>query len=612
MSKLGQSITWNLCLARPRFHHDTSSFNTLTKFYPSATISAINSCENTNLASCLSTSDLLVISSSTDGNTDLNVVASAVTEFALKGKPVVYVHFGSYDNSLFLKLLPIFSLSYSGSNYWNRAGLSNADISWTNSSLSGVDSYKRIIDTLTTVSPLTLDDMDGCFTGAAAIWDGCANATFKYKIRDALLDLKSTLNSLDNAGTDLFSLPGRILPKLMVLLGDKYRADTNNADPGSQALWYPISFGQNMSRFAGAMMADTTLLYLRAEGSGQGDLGTLVCPNSRLRAGTCYSGGFDIRSYASSVSLATYNITLQLLPGDSWTSTGLFALPGRQVSVTRLDNNTEISLGIRFWFQRAGTTKALYTSLNTVGPGGDGGSMGNNSGVIDTSPSNFTRYERPQWAQSPSVKLAPPNSTTVVTPYLGGPVYIQMSGVDTYRNAGKDGSITLRLQISGVAKHASILDVTDTAQINDFIANARNNIFPVVDLKGDGFEIHLRKDKFWDGIINRTMTETGQAADAPKMNYAAGATGLRAALDDFRLHFFQNQYIIAGWKPPGLTLNQSIPAETQAICAYLNWTDCWDATLNKPFNVQHTNYDEDANCGGWYPFANEVFISERR
>lgn len=92
------------------------------------------------------------------------------------------------------------------------------------------------------------------------------------------------------------------------------------------------------------------------------------------------------------------------------------------------------------------------------------------------------------------------------------------------------------------------------------------------------------------------MPETDQASDAPKMLYG-GSNGLRIALDDFRYHFFRNQYITVGWKPPGLTLNESIPAPVQAICRHLNYTECWDTKINSPFNIQHTNYDEDANCG---------------
>lgn len=79
------------------FHHDNSTLYALKEFYPTATINGINACESANLATCLVGSDLLVISSSSDANTNFEAVTSAVYDFLLKGKPVLYLHFGSCE-----------------------------------------------------------------------------------------------------------------------------------------------------------------------------------------------------------------------------------------------------------------------------------------------------------------------------------------------------------------------------------------------------------------------------------------------------------------------------------------------------------------------------------
>jgi hypothetical protein len=43
---------------------------------------------------------------------------------------------------------------------------------------------------------------------------------------------------------------------------------------------------------------------------------------------------------------------LPTLHSDSWTTTGLFALPGKPTQVTRLDNNgSDVLTDLYFWFQ---------------------------------------------------------------------------------------------------------------------------------------------------------------------------------------------------------------------------------------------------------------------
>lgn len=115
----------------------------------------------------------------------------------------------------------------------------------------------------------------------------------------------------------------RLLWQLLVLLGDKARANVT----------YPFR-ATNVTSFVRAQFSDASVLYRRKRGPAQSDLGSLYCPLKLVLQATtpsqCSAQGWDYRTYADAETLyQKVEVTQITLISDTWTTTGLFALPGR-------------------------------------------------------------------------------------------------------------------------------------------------------------------------------------------------------------------------------------------------------------------------------------------
>jgi hypothetical protein len=121
---------------------------------------------------------------------------------------------------------------------------------------------------------------------------------------------------------------------------------------------YRYPFGKyQRHNFTMAMFGDATVLYRRSRAPAQTELGTLTCPEELLinpsRRQECKTRFLDYDTWIDSTQVYNnYVITQPTLAENTWTTTGLFALPGRPINVTRLDNNgSYIETGVNFWFQ---------------------------------------------------------------------------------------------------------------------------------------------------------------------------------------------------------------------------------------------------------------------
>jgi immunomodulating metalloprotease len=120
-----------------------------------------------------------------------------------------------------------------------------------------------------------------------------------------------------------------------------------------------------------------------------------------------------------------------------WTSTGLYALPGKPFTVQRPLGFTSANLSVRVAFQKKETSRSLEKS------------------------GAYTMYDRPSYLQSPELPVAAGGSRTVTSPY-GGPIYLYMGG-----SAATVGQ-TASLSFTNVAKHAALLDTADSAAVAQF------------------------------------------------------------------------------------------------------------------------------------------------
>ncbi|MGB5686246.1 MAG: ImpA family metalloprotease, partial [Candidatus Electrothrix sp.] len=280
----------------------------------------------------------------------------------------------------------------------------------------------------------------------------------------------------------------------------------------------------------------------------QKDLGTFICEKSAVTAGTCEMYSFPATGNGTA--------TESLSDASEWTSTGLYALPGKSITVTRTDSNSAAAAGIFFNFQRVGSSRSVAS------------------------------YDRPQFMQSPAMLLKSGESRTFTTPY-GGPIYLRLNGNSTVSGTSVSFSFT------GVAKHAAVLDIGDSTQAQAFITDVQTNPLPHVDIRGEGFEAHMRIDKFLNSVnapINLSQKRDGTSLT---IDYSGDVEQL---FSDYRDYFVGAVYNLAGFKLPGENLSNTLSTDVQSICQNFSW-DCTDESIHRRNKRQHANYDQYANCG---------------
>jgi hypothetical protein len=534
------------------FKHDEGTAKFFATKLPKAVVNAEDSCESGALAGCLAGASLLVISDE-DGNddddhhvpADEDAVMAALDQAAAAKIPVLYVQFDGQLTPLGERMMRRFRVGTTD-NYWRQEGLAK----FSPASLLAVDdelsAMATLVDTLSTGS-LAVSDYAACIGQVDHVGD-CDAPAFVTKVRRGADALRATMNGLDAHGDSPFAAGGFALAQALERLGEAYRKD-------AAALSYPVDFPKDAGAFARAVVADAAVHYAQACSAPQADLGTYVCPRKDVLAHACKP--YDPASVPRTKGTATAPFRAE----EGWTSTGFYALPGVPITVSRGDD-VAAGVSVRFGFQREGTSRTLE-----VGGGA-------------------SRYDRPAYLASPWVALAKGAPVTLTTPY-GGPIYVRLEGSPAL--AGQEASIAF----DGVARHAALLDLGDAAAVAAFVADVQKSPLPHVDLRGDGFEVHLRKDKLLGGVT-APYTLVSHADGSPvKVDYG-GDVGLLLA--DFRENYVAPEYRMAGFAPPGESLDQALSGDVKAICAHLGWA-CTDAKVHVRSDVQHANYDEYAACG---------------
>mgnify|MGYP000844152287 FL=1 len=526
------------------FRHDRTTLKWVKNAYPMAAVNTEDACESADLAGCLAGADLLVIGLD-DGTMDDNdktpydgaAALAAVTAAQSRGLPVLYVQSDGGLTDLGRHLMTYFRLRATD-NYFRQEGLSAVDGSKAYPARSELDPLATLATTLESHT-LTGSAYSACIDQVATL-TSCATPEFVEKVRAGSDWLRTSLAALDGAAVPMCAAPGYSLLKSFLMLADKYRA----GDGQTPAIGYPVDINGRVA-VPIAYFADSTVHYTRADNPAQKTLGTFVCPRIPYQKGTCT--GYD----ANAAPRGTLNVTNPLPATTEWTSTGAYLLPGRPITVTRTDK-IAAAVEVRFNFHRVATTRSAET----------------NRGI--------SKYDRPQYLQSPAIPLAANQPLVLSSPY-GGPIYLVLPGGPML--AGQSIAVTF----DGVARHPTILDTGDNAQIAAFVKDIETNPLPHVDLRGDGFETHLRKDKLLDSV----------KATPGNINFPPAMAKL---VDDYRYLFVEQVYRTAGFKVPARSLIMTLPGAVQAVCAAFGWT-CTDEALNRRLTIQHSNYDEEAACG---------------
>lgn len=238
--------------------------------------------------------------------------------------------------------------------------------------------------------------------------------------------LRDRLTAMDSAGTRLFDTPADSLRihKLAVLAGDVYRRDVrfplNHRLPGAPLVdWFTSYF------------ADHVVYNSRNINPAQPDLGTFG------RAPPA-----DTPVFAAVLEFPTRR--------DSYfTAAGVYVLPGRTVTLTRLD---------------AGAQR-LAVAVNSLRPG----STQELEGPI-----------RPKYLMSPWITLSAGQPVNVTNPY-GGPMMLNLD------QAASGAIVSVRVRVEGVAQHPIWRSPADTAA---FTAGLAKRDFNWAELITPGFQIH--------------------------------------------------------------------------------------------------------------------------
>ncbi|MCE0555871.1 ImpA family metalloprotease [Motilimonas sp. E26] len=492
-----------------------------THFADRYQINAANTCDYEALLDCINQlqPDLIILSD-IDREERGNTALEPAIELAKRNKiPLLVANYRRQASAMSADLYRYMALHTSG-NYWSKHQVVNA----LPSEQMAADADLTKVATLFTKygqGQVASDSVTGCNTN----YINCGDATFSAEFKNAADWLRSGAIAVDDWGLDVFNGTSassyRVL-KTALLLADKYR----------QQIDYPITLAQPKA-FSEALLADWLVSYARAKNAAQPDLGQFVVDKSQVQQGS--------NSHYAYPATAEQTLWVEVPYQGQWTTTGWYALPGQTISLTRLDSNSA-NVKIKLNYHRANTNR-VFSGAN---------------------------YYSPLELEQSRLSLAAGETTTFSSPY-GGPIYLYINGGEApYR---------VNVKAQGISFHPAILDPSDDAQVARFTQLMLNTEIPHVDLRTEGAEQHMRRDKF---------------LGASSVDADAVTTLLKSVQEDH----IGAVYTLAGFKVQGKTLAESLSTNVLASCTGLFGRDaCVDASLHTRQLIQHANYDQNAHCG---------------
>ncbi|MEQ1559110.1 MAG: ImpA family metalloprotease [Methyloglobulus sp.] len=527
------------------FKHDATTRNWITTNYPNATVNISDECESALLAGCLSGANLLVIgrdNGSEDNHSvpfDLNTVMQTVKTAQANGIPVLYLQYDGSMNDLGLAMMDYFSLTTTD-NYWRQEYLDNFSPTSLNVGASNnLDAIQTVIDALDSGTYNFAFDSVNCVNNvgtincdAAKVNDQTSGNTLQTQFFAGVETIRASLQALDQKNVNVFALDDSYrLLKTAILLGDKYR----------EQIHYPMDkINTDNATFFKALFADYTVHYARPNNAYQPDMGD-------------FTDAQVVQNTAPTISK-----TLSYTPTvfDEWTSTGLYAPPGKTITVRRTDNGTS-EVKIRFNYLRESTK--LW---------------------------NSNQYSRPRYMASPAVTLKAGQTYTLSTPY-GGPIYLGWTAAQT-------GATPFTVELSNVLDNP-LLQTFDDASINFFLNDVEATNSDWIDLKTPFSEIHTLKSNMLSAFAQQDGNTSNGYVYLDVQSY----------IDDLNKHLILGNYAYAGFSGEGLP---QLNTEVQSFCTAFQLTNvaydgatknlCTDAVIHAKPKIQHINSDVHALCGG--------------
>ncbi|MFA0007831.1 ImpA family metalloprotease, partial [Vibrio sp. 10N.261.46.E12] len=408
------------------FPDDQATRNWLTdNVNASMVINTDNACDGSQLSQCLEANnpDLLIMSQKLNAGDNIDDVLKGIRLAFSKNIPVLYLHLDGGMTDLGNVLFAEMHMTYVADNYWRKLGLSD----WDSTQL-----IDQMPDNIVQQQALLQRLKDDSFTVDLNTCDdkSCPDdSNMNEEFYTGANSIRSHLTTLDSKKIDLFATDDYEYEKLLLLLADRYRQDVQ----------YPMGKGvTERVEFLRSYYSDYAAYNSRLHNAAQPSL-----------------GNFSTKSFES-VPLVTKTIALE--SKRHFRSAGVYALPGKTIKVTRLDNN-EVATSIAFNTLRSGATHEFS--------GNDG-------------------YARPKFLTSVTYPVKS-GETIYLTSAYGGTLQVHFDTND----------IDVELKFENVAQHPVWRSEADNDR---FAAQLKEGKFDWAELITPGFEVHSKLDKMKESI----------------------------------------------------------------------------------------------------------------
>ncbi len=488
--------------------------------FGSFTIIANRECDYEKLVACLDTYKpaLIIISDLHHDNNKVQEFSSAIEEVAKRKIPIFYASY-SRGQPDFAGALYNYMAIQGKNNYWSKHRLEQLS---TSDMLSDKSSFALQIETFldkVRAGNWNMASVEACETNYLY----CHDPDFSSLFRSTADQLRTLVQGLDHQGISPFFEGQDKLIAALLLLTDKFRARID----------YPIAISEPKA-WMEAMLADWMVSYARRKNIAQPDLGAFVKDKSLVEK--------NANAHYKYPATTTDSRTISVPYTNQWTTTGWYALPGKKITLTQTDH-PEVSVTLQLNYHRSNTNRTHNTK----------------------------EYRFPLEVSQKRIPLKHGIPQSFSTPY-GGPIYLHLSGAS-------ENTLSTTVKADNIAHHPTIMNYSDNQQIQTFNTLINSTELPHIDLRTDGAEQHLRKDRFNDAI----------GSDIPDV------TTLLKAISE---NHIASVYTLAGFKIQGQSLKESLPNDVKSICSSLfGDDDCYNTDLHTRMIIQHANYDQNAHCG---------------
>ena len=293
--------------------------------------------------------------------------------------------------------------------------------------------------------------------------ENCSEVPGLYaEFEEGAAAVKSMMNALDTQNRNVFTRDDHTVTKLLALTGDRLRQDVS----------FPMDKNATDDNlFMRSYFADHAAYYSRAVNPPLPDMGNF--------------------SRSSFSHITPVNKTVTVSSKQPFRSTGVYALPGETIVVTRIDNS-DVDVELFINTQRTGSTHQWAD---------DG-------------------YSRPKYLKSPEVPIESGKTIALTSPY-GGTVQLSFN----------DNDLPVTLQFQNIGEHPYWRSTEDDIE---FAQQLNDGHYDWAEMVTPGFEVHSTLVNMRDSVNNNKW-------------------GSAAALATATVEYLHNYpHVLAGFQGPGI------------------------------------------------------------